>query len=94
MSQAKVPIWRTSDFSVACYLFAQGVKIRKFEKVPGTRNQHTFFFEDDFKRGGQHCPCSQLELEYVNSESYRFDAAQRALKKLCINSRERDSYRR
>lgn len=86
----KTPIYKTSDFSVACYLFMKHVRLIKYERIPETRNQWTFYFDDDYRdNNGVHIPCTELEIEFVNSESYNFDSAQRSLKKLCMNARRR-----
>ncbi len=78
--------WHTTDFAVACYVFSKREsgfnRLLKFERIPNARNQFTFYFADDGPK-----PCRDLALDFVNSESYQFDSAQRALKKLCLESR-------
>lgn len=83
-------VWVTADFPVAVYLFMRGVKIKSIKEIPGSRTpQWNFFFEDTYKKNGEFVPCSQLEIDFLNSESYSFDAAQRALKKVCMRGRNR-----
>ena len=81
--------WDTSDFSIASYLFSRGVKLERYELLPNSRRQFKFIFLDEFEnvKTGERIPCDSLEIDYINSESYQFDSAQRALKKLCLGRR-------
>lgn len=74
----------TTDMAIASYWFANGLHVVKLEpKVMNgarTRDARMYFKDPDSR-------ASELALEYANSESRRFDEAQRTLKKLIAQER-------
>jgi len=65
---------KTPDLAVAAWLHMCGLKVLSAHKIG--RYQYRFSFDDPEGRA------AQLRVEFANSESARFDASQRSLKKL------------
>lgn len=71
-------VWSTTDFSIAAYLHSLGIRLINATLKPGSRQDYEFHFDD---RSGK---CSVLAIKFLNTEEYRFDQSQRALKKLAF----------
>lgn len=77
--------WSTSDLGTAAYIHALGgLKILGVTLAPrGTGAKYLFAFQDPEGKG------DELQVEYMNSDCRKFDAAVRSLKKLCYEDGNR-----
>lgn len=75
-------IWETTDLGTAAYIKSRGVSIHGVRKVSSKGGQFVFMFRDD------DCVCRRYQIEFMNSDCRKFDAAVRSLKKLCYDTRE------
>lgn len=71
-------MFKTSDIAIAAYLMMKGLKLVKAEKERSGRFR--FEFDDPHSSG------SQLAVEFVNSESAKFDAHVKNLKNILFKS--------
>jgi hypothetical protein len=74
----------TADFSIAAYLHAHGVELHSARLRHDSRSQYDFHFDDPAHE------CAGLAIDFVNSDSHRFDQSQRALKKLAFGWKDRE----
>lgn len=65
----------------AAYLHMRGLEMVGVRKDAPNRGRWIFMLRDPEGRG------SELAVEYVNSESRKFDSAVRSLKKLCYDDK-------
>ena len=70
--------FQTSDIGIAAFVMMKGLKLRKAAK---THNGRFSFVFDDPNNLGQ-----QLSVDYVNSESAKFDANMKNLKNILYKS--------
>lgn len=70
--------WETSDLGTAAFVHMSGLEILGVRRSQG-KGRFIFVFSDPDDRG------QELTVNYLNSESRRFDAAVRSLKKLCYD---------
>lgn len=66
--------FETSDIGIAAYVMMRGLKLRSATR--GTRGRFSFVFEDPDDKGRSY------EVDYVNSESAKFDANMKNLKNI------------
>lgn len=71
--------WSTGDMSLAAYVLSKGVRLVGFRRTHPTRREYQFFFDDSGSR------CRDLAIDFIHSESHRFDQSSRALKKLVFS---------
>ena len=77
--------WSTDDFSIATYLHSCGIPLRAARLISNGSRPRDY----DFDFGAPADACEALALEYLSSGAYRFDQAQRALKKVVFGWRWR-----
>lgn len=70
--------YKTSDIGIAAYIMMRGLKLNSASR--GTRGRFNFVFEDPNNLG------QLYELDYVNSESAKFDANMKNLKNILFKS--------
>lgn len=70
--------WRTTDLGSAAYAHCRGLAVLGVQRSE-RKNEFVFVFEDPEGRG------PRLMVDYVNSESRRFDESMRSMKKLCYD---------
>lgn len=70
-------VFATSDLGTAAYAFLRGLQLLGARRIEGER--FSFRFADPEGRG------ERLRVDFINSESFRFDESMRALKKLCYD---------
>ena len=70
--------FETSDIGIAAYIMMRGLKLIKATRSPSGRFK--FVFNDKNNEG------SKYAVDYVNSESARFDANMKNLKNILFNS--------
>ena len=68
----------TSDIGIAAYVMMKGLRLKSASRGPGGRFR--FVFEDPSDLGQKHA------VDYVNSESARFDANMKNLKNILYKS--------
>ena len=68
--------WETTDLGTAAYVHMRGLELLGVRRSQG-RGKFVFVLSDPDGVG------EQLTVDYLNSESRKFDAAVRSLKKLC-----------
>lgn len=73
-------VWETGDLGTAAYAHMRGLPILGVRRGQGGGSRFMFMFEDPEEQG------AEFQVDYLNSESRRFDAAVRSLKKLCYDS--------
>ena len=66
--------FETSDIGIAAYVMMRGLKLRSATR--GARGRFSFIFEDPNNLGRVY------EVDYVNSESAKFDANMKNLKNI------------
>ena len=66
--------FETSDIGIAAYVMMRGLKLRSASR--GGRGRFSFIFEDPNDLGRSY------EVDYVNSESAKFDANMKNLKNI------------
>ena len=66
--------FETSDIGIAAYVMMRGLKLKQASR--GTRGRFKFVFEDPSDLGRVY------EVDYVNSESAKFDANMKNLKNI------------
>lgn len=73
--------WETSDLGTAAYIHGiGGLEILGAQRRGAQRGgQFVFMFKDPDQKG------TVLQVEYLNSDCRKFDAAVRSLKKLCYD---------
>lgn len=74
--------WETSDLGTAAFIHMRGLEILGAHRVPRGRangGKFMFAFADPDHEG------RSLQVEYLNSDCRKFDAAVRSLKKLCYD---------
>lgn len=73
-SEGRRQVWSTRDLALAAFCLEHGLEV-----VRATRRgrEFEFLFRDPDSRG------DELAVAFANSPEARFDAAMRALKKLC-----------
>lgn len=81
MPEQATEVWSTADFSIAAYLHALGVRLVNvsFRGSGGNRGQDCVFHFDD-----RSTRCAETAIRFLNSEAFRYDQGQRALKKLAF----------
>lgn len=77
-------VWTTADFSIAAYLHSRGVELSSARLKHDSRSQYDFHFDDIDSE------CRQFAIDFVNTDSFRFDQSQRALKKLAFGWKDRE----
>jgi len=70
--------FETSDIGIAAYVMMRGLKVITAARGPGGR--FNFVFEDPSALG------SKYAVDYINSESARFDAHMKNLKNILYKS--------
>ena len=70
--------FETSDIGIAAYVMMRGLKVDNASRGPGGR--FNFVFEDPNNLG------KKYSVDYVNSESARFDANMKNLKNILYKS--------
>ena len=70
--------FETSDIGVAAYVMMKGLKLRSATR--DGRGRFKFIFEDPKNQGGV------VAVDYVNSESARFDSIMKNLKNILYKS--------
>ena len=73
-----VKLYETSDIGIAAYVMMRGLKLRTASR--GIKGRFSFVFEDPNNLGRIY------EVDYVNSESARFDANMKNLKNILFKS--------
>jgi len=71
-------VFESSDLGTAAYVHMRGLEILGVRQG-SHRGQFVFMFQDPEGQG------KQLQVDYLNSESRKFDGAVRSLKKLCYD---------
>ena len=71
-------MFKTSDIAIAAYLMMRGLRLTKAEKERNGRFR--FEFDDPDSKG------SKYAVEFVNSESAKFDAHVKNLKNILFKS--------
>ena len=75
---SNIKIFETSDIAIASYVMMRGLKLLKASR--DARGRFFFKFEDPNDEG------SIYAVDYVNSESARFDAIMKNLKSILYKS--------
>ncbi len=79
----------TTDLALAAYYSVKGLRLIRLKKVGRNgRNNFNFMFADPEDRS------SELGIDYVNSESRRFDESMRAIKKAVSQERDKERPRK
>lgn len=73
--------WETTDLGSAAFVVVSGIDIHGVKKATTRGGQFVFMFEDPENK------CPELQVDFMNSDCRKFDAAVRSLKKLCYDSR-------
>ena len=71
-------IFQTSDIGIAAYVMMQGLKLQQASR--GHNGRFNFVFLDPNNKG------KNLAVDYVNSESAKFDANMKNLKNILYKS--------
>ena len=71
-------LYETSDIGIAAYVMMRGLKLKDASR--GVKGRFSFVFEDPKNLGRIY------EVDYVNSESARFDANMKNLKNILFKS--------
>lgn len=74
----KMKTFETSDIGIAAYVMMRGLKVVSAARGPGGR--FNFVFEDPGNLG------QKYSVDYINSESARFDANMKNLKNILYKS--------
>lgn len=77
MNKTESRVWHTPDLSIAAYLMLKGLKLKTAIRDSKEGTRFTFHIDDpDFK-------ADEYTVEFLSSESKKFDDQVRALKTLC-----------
>ena len=71
-------IFKTSDIGIAAFIMMKGLVLQSADRGPSGR--FMFVFKDSDDKG------TQLAVDYVNSESAKFDANMKNLKNILFKS--------